>query len=596
MGHPLASTATSSLGSQDSSTAQLPQPGPSTSTIRSIHRTLAPSPLALTDHPQDSGRARARARVYPQGIPSHPPSSPHRSQDFTASSIASSSRPSAVAEYVVSTATTSISDLRIQVCLPVPESSAASASKVERPIWFKERTLSSELDSTLGDEIVDNLIDANSGRVKWSTARPVRGWYLHLRSPSLPPKTAIPLRASRVLSRADAAAIDVSATPLEVVIGSRIDRQALRRCSCHIPAHARPLHPSRTSHSRHDSAADFEDVPLSKLEASPRKFPTHISTSGLDASGARHSTSTSLDLGVSRISSQFHVRKRSAGGASGSADSSVGTASEQSARDLGSRNPSASKAPKDVDMVPEEAEDGDWGHRARQDGPKSAKTLLRPPSSNGLTNHDRPYEPALPKVLSPLQANGNSLLHVNTPELDGEGKDIQPTRCTFVLLDGTGASAEGWQSIFGAADLKSDSRRSSADSLSPKRQSGSSSWARWAWNMIPAQVRPSLALDSCKSFTVRWIDVPQHTSSTTAAGEMEARTDRTGVRLANAVEMLRFEDLTPAWLGAKTRGRLRLQMDAVKAVGLEVDFWIQVALSYLEFLEERDGYHAAYDG
>jgi len=64
--------------------------------------------------------------------------------------------------------------------------------------------------------------------------------------------------------------------------------------------------------------------------------------------------------------------------------------------------------------------------------------------------------------------------------------------------------------------------------------------------------------------------------------------------------VIRFRDLEgwsifSSW-NAQRRGRLILQEEAVRAVGLGRAFWVAVALAYLDFLEGRDSYNAACEG
>ncbi|KAF9476632.1 hypothetical protein BDN70DRAFT_934888 [Pholiota conissans] len=80
-----------------------------------------------------------------------------------------------ISRYVVQT-TDVLQDMRVTVC---EEGS-------EKVIWYKERFLGD-------DEIVENVVHNATSRVQWSIHRPLRGWYIRIRSPAFPPGVFIPL-------------------------------------------------------------------------------------------------------------------------------------------------------------------------------------------------------------------------------------------------------------------------------------------------------------------------------------------------------------------------------------------------------------------
>ncbi|KAH9476779.1 hypothetical protein JR316_0010694 [Psilocybe cubensis] len=53
-------------------------------------------------------------------------------------------------------------------------------------IWFKERFLSD-------NEIVENIVHNPTSTIQWTIHRPLRGWYIRIRSPTFPPGVFIPL-------------------------------------------------------------------------------------------------------------------------------------------------------------------------------------------------------------------------------------------------------------------------------------------------------------------------------------------------------------------------------------------------------------------
>ncbi|CDU23690.1 uncharacterized protein SPSC_02319 [Sporisorium scitamineum] len=112
--------------------------------------------------------------------------------------------------YIVHTDSHGISDLRLQV-----SQEASSSKQPLRPVYFRERTL------TEHNEIVDNILDANSGSICWTVHRPTRGWYLYLRSPALPQGTAISIRSGSKDEN------DPTASPLTFSVNTKIRSQAL---------------------------------------------------------------------------------------------------------------------------------------------------------------------------------------------------------------------------------------------------------------------------------------------------------------------------------------------------------------------------------
>ncbi|KAI0295106.1 hypothetical protein B0F90DRAFT_1210793 [Multifurca ochricompacta] len=56
----------------------------------------------------------------------------------------------------------------------------------ERVIWYKERFLAD-------NEIIEHLVDNASSTLLWEIHRPLRGWYIRLRSPSFPRNVFVPL-------------------------------------------------------------------------------------------------------------------------------------------------------------------------------------------------------------------------------------------------------------------------------------------------------------------------------------------------------------------------------------------------------------------
>jgi len=82
---------------------------------------------------------------------------------------------SGTAKYLVQTSDV-LQDMRVNV----------SEEGSEKVIWYKERFLDEH-------EIVENLVHNITGTVCWTIRRPLRGWYVRIRSPAFPPHVFIPL-------------------------------------------------------------------------------------------------------------------------------------------------------------------------------------------------------------------------------------------------------------------------------------------------------------------------------------------------------------------------------------------------------------------
>ena len=158
---------------------------------------------------------------------------------------------------------------------------------------------------------------------------------------------------------------------------------------------------------------------------------------------------------------------------------------------------------------------------------KANSSTAASPQSSGA---DRPYSPTLPSTRSPSASYTS----------------------TFLLTDGR------------APHQHSETRQS---------------WTRWAYSLLPSEVRPSLSLDADKSFSLYWLNPP-------SANHQAAQLD--------SVEVVRFHDQSGRWMwNSHTRGRLTLQAKAMQAIGLQREFWITAALAYIQFLEDKDAYEAA---
>ncbi|KAE8211311.1 hypothetical protein CF327_g4910 [Tilletia walkeri] len=185
------------------------------------------------------------------------------------------------------------------------------------------------------------------------------------------------------------------------------------------------------------------------------------------------------------------------------------------------------------------------------------------------------------------------------------GGKTAPMLCHFVLLDGVDAAsyetrlpylpssarrreAEGNPGVNPSTPTPNSTSAPATDppTTPPAASTGIDSlrrrWANWAWSKLPTSIRPgALPLDTSHDFSLHWTNPP-------------------GIKIGTSIEVLRFRDLEgwsifSSW-NAQRRGRLVMQEEAVRALGLDRAFWVAVALAYLDFLEGRDSYNAACEG
>lgn len=410
--------------------------------------------------------------------------------------------------YVIHTETNGVSDLRLQVS---HEPSTSFSKQPLRPVYFRERVLTDQ------NEIVDNIIDASTGRICWTIHRPTRGWYLYLRSPDLPAGTAISLRAAK---RPE---YDPLASPLTFSLQTKLWAQALGRTRPRIGQAAEATKEEAAS-QRYDGRGE---------EAENNGLAIHIGGDGKDADEVMRQDVALAATGRENRQSNTsgHARRRS--GATGLGSHAA----------LDSRHPSKrmSSAVASSPMIPETEDEAPSPPAPTHTNPTLSRLAI--PSSTTASTSSSPHSAGADRPYSPTQPSTSSL---STPILS------QPRACTFLLTDGLPPS-------------------STAAAVAPKQ-----SWTRWATSILPSEIRPSLSLDSDKSFSLYWLDPPNSTSE--------------------GVEVAKFEDQSGRWLwNSHTRGKLTLQTSAMQALGLQKEFWITAVLAYVQFLEDKDAYDAARD-
>ncbi|EPQ32292.1 uncharacterized protein PFL1_00489 [Pseudozyma flocculosa PF-1] len=507
-----------------------------------------------------SGLPASGQHDYPPSITIRPPST-HLTTP-SSSSKPSRPTPSTLAErsdtvrYRIHPHTQQLSDHRLQVSsYPGPSSSRASDGQLE-PIWYRERSLSED------DEIVDQLVDCHTSDVAWTVHRPTRGWYLHLRSPHLPRGTAIALRSAN--ARDD----DHSVTPLAFSLRTTIRGEALAQAQPMIDLEA----PAGSSSSPRKlplvSVLPRQAHEMSREGAGrAKRRDDYVPTSPPDIAAEARAT------GRAETAHAGHARKRSAAGS--------GTHS------YGSRKAFARSELATGDPTIEEDDEGDTSTAARSGPSESTEPAVNGRHKAPRSPHaDRPYSPVEPRPFG----SGIWSQHSAMPKGKARLLEPGPMDCTFVLCDGAR------QPFISHAPSSIRAGHNSGSAASPSiALAGKQGWARWAWNLLPRDVRPVLPLDTDKSFSLWWIDPPlivdqQGPSATAAEGGAATTTTR-------PIEVLRFVDESGWWLwDAGTRGGLTVQQKAVEAIGLQQQFWIATALAYLDFLETKDGYEAAKEG
>lgn len=194
------------------------------------------------------------------------------------------------------------------------------------------------------------------------------------------------------------------------------------------------------------------------------------------------------------------------------------------------------------------------GHARR----RSAGTSISHPTKRSISQPSQtpavPEEGALPRQSAtstmeeqPRKSSTGKVNIKSNAALISSNSDLAgPRSCSFILSDGE------------CPPLGSNNASVTGCQVTHK-----GGWARWAWNLVPAPVRPSLRLDGSKSFSIYWVDVPV--------------LEQSALQATKEVEVLRFDDES-SWLHWKSKriGRILLQHRAVEALNLDVAMWIAV--------------------
>lgn len=87
------------------------------------------------------------------------------------------------------------------------------------------------------------------------------------------------------------------------------------------------------------------------------------------------------------------------------------------------------------------------------------------------------------------------------------------------------------------------------------------------------------------SFTLSPIP-PLQPPVTTPGGQRNAPTP-------TPIPLLTFHDRTPVWTVRSSSGYIEVDRTQVRMLGVDTSFYVAVALTYFEFLEEKESYLAA---
>lgn len=366
-------------------------------------------------------------------------------------------------------------------------------------------------------------------------------WYLHIRSPLLPPGLSIPLRPARPEFVVSTMGVqDPTSTPLTFSLGTKVDYAALSNCKPWIQDWEEESKPAEGESSEPPApGSGFIAVELNGMASHGNgevsiDRPADTFVQGHTAQTSSISSMATLEPG--------HARRRSAG---------------RNRSEL----PGAGSSPALRGFSGSFAKVEEQENESIADGADSNGSTTQQESSEAADKPSSIHRP--PQLQQPLQNGSPPTQPCFSP---------RPLQCYFLMVDGA-ASSRPTSSII-------------SPPLAPGRVAEGAhrlGWAKWIWSLVPAPVKPPLAFDTTKSFSVRWIEVPQSPGSPSSEQSQQ-----------QSIEVMRYEDEGGYWLwDSKTRGRFVYQEEAVRALGIDRGFWMAVGLAYLEFLEERDGFNAS---
>ena len=436
--------------------------------------------------------------------------------------------------------------------------------------------------------------DARTGEACWTSHRPLRGWYLTLTSPALPPGLSISLKPLKLPESS-------ATTPLTFSVRSSVALQVAisLRSSIEEAAEAQIRFVKETRE---------KDVARRTVEASTAPIIQVSSHDPEDLNPGHGRTSSRSAHPVGGAGSiERHARRRSAGGPH-SPPMTTSSRNVSGASTLRNFSGSSEGGNARVLLHAGTPVGGESSSRAmglpRIDtsiSNSSKSSSVSPMSTGGASSFDRPYSPTesrprLPQI-SPSSPTSPGRSTGRGRSGDSEAPLRESRTCTFVIADDVGGapSVRAFHAKSRPQQQQGSQSQSTGSTLTPQTKQGHSrlSWARYIWTLVPSPIRPQLSYDTSKAFRIVWTDAPRLMS---ADAPMSPQSD-TGESATRQVEILRFEDTSGWWFWQpSTSGRIVLHEEAVRAIGIDRRLWFAVALSYLGFLDERDGYFAAHQG
>lgn len=355
-----------------------------------------------------------------------------------------------------------------------------------------------------------------------------------------------------------------------------------------------------------DGSGSNPTISISKLSLKNPRIPTsHPQSQTENRNGESSNSGSGTTSSVSISTTGGHARKRSSG-ESGSHSTGLNGIGGNGSRKVSNvlREGEGGKLVRETLGEEEEEENEEKDQSNSKTSGRQKLKLKIQDREGGLTANenktkgrgptsDRPYSPIEPHSIPP-SFSGNSHSSSRKDHIS------KPTHCSFLITDGPASTTKGWNL---------ESSLAPGRILSENSHSGSRlSWARWIWGCVPNAVRPPLAFDTSKNFSLRWVDPPndfiqcsnqsssiqnQHQNreedfsnhdeigsrdrTTESDEDMTKPVSVLEKQEGRGIEVLKFEDRSGWWFWGNSKGRLIVQENVVKTLGLDRTFWIAVS-------------------
>ncbi|KAF9528844.1 hypothetical protein CPB83DRAFT_853832 [Crepidotus variabilis] len=391
-------------------------------------------------------------------------------------------------------------------------------------IWHKERFLEEK-------EIVEHIIHNATNTICWTTHRPLRGWYIRVRSPSFPPGAFIQLAPvpTNAPYHVEAALGFSSRTniPILGLNGSAQDRIG-------------PATPRESVDSQSTGRSSIHSYPptpsASTPSSSPPKFHVPLDSTSSASSIEPTVSSPSPPNPLAQSSSSAPSAPVNAMGSISSASSSTST--------LVSPTPPTSVV--------------------------SSKAKLRPrPLTHIPSSQITPFILA-PSAIPPSQNQANA----------------------------SASSSTAAPSFFSRAlSVLKNHRPSHSNSFTLSRIQRPPNARPTPTTAVPPTALvssgPSSPPPAYASTAALISDMPQRRTSTLSTHALGTQSQLLGTQPVVHTPLLTFHDQTSLLTVRSLNGLLEIDVDEERQLGVDTSFWVAIALTYLEFLEERESYLAA---